>query len=1124
MNFKMVNNAVGWIVLVIASITYIGTAESSTSLWDCGEFISAAYKLQVVHPPGAPLFLMMGRVFALFATSPEQIPVMLNYFSAISTAFAVLFLFWIITALAKKLITKEGEEPGFAQTVAIIGAGLVGALAATFSDTMWFSAVEGEVYALSTFFIAIVLWAVMKWEAHAWDEAGDHWLLFIAFMIGLSIGVHLLSLLVIPITVMVYYFKKYKPTLWGTLAAFAVGFIVLQIVQVGIIQTMTARAANNELMFVNEMGLPFNSGILVYYLLVFGFIASAIWLSRHSTIRLWHLMLPLVLLCLLLASTLAIGLIAAAVGIVLYFLLRYAFNIRHDLQALLMAFTAIIPGYLIWTFIEKNRTTIKGSLNGARLNGRIRQNFELIGLSFLFIMIGFSSYVMIPIRSQANTPINMNAPKDAFSLLSYLNREQYGDRPLIYGPLHDARPTGRKVVGNRYYKDVENKEYIKKGEKIELEYDDSDKVPFPRMYSPDGQHVRMYKLWVRDDYRKPTFAHNIAYFFRYQLGYMYWRYFMWNFAGRQDDFQGTVDNKAYNGNWMSGIPFVDNFRLGSQEGLPEAMREHKARNFYFMLPLIFGLLGLVFLTQKNPRWAFVFILLFILTGVMLIVYFNSPPREPRERDYTLVGSFYTFCVFIGIGVLFLYDLMKQTIPDKVSAVAASAIGILAVPLIMGMQGYDDHNRKHRKMARDFATNFLESCPPNAILFTQGDNDTYPLWYAQEVENIRPDVRVANLSLIGVDWYIEFLQRAANGNGPVPFYEEWTVDKYMGDIRNQVFYQAKLDDSKHYDLQSVMSFVLDERDDRKVAISSGMKANYFPTNKVKLKVDRDAVIANGIVPEEYQDRIVDEITWKLPIGGKGQNPYIIKNDLAILAIIAAADWSRPICFANTVAPSNYNGLGKYLIQEGMMYRFVPVEFTGNRPGTSVMALNDEAMYPRLMENFRYGNLETREHFIDENTHRMMHGLRNVHIALARELTRDGETEKAIAVLERVKEKFPDMNAKYFSPYNNYYNPFTIEWIELYYKNGRKDLAQPILDRTLEQMEDCWRFYNLNTSFADNFKGSPENPLHREYAASNIYRLRNIATSNADDELYGRLADLFPEIVTPRDAVLPEQQFD
>lgn len=1107
MNYKLVNNVVGWIVFAIAAFTYMSTAETSASLWDCGEFISAANKLQVVHPPGAPLFLMMGRIFTLFASSPEQVPLLMNYFSALSTAFAILFLFWIITALGRKLILKNGQEPDSGQLIAIMGAGIVGALACTFSDTMWFSAVEGEVYALSTFFIAIVLWGVMKWEANADKPDANRWLVFMAFMIGLSIGVHLLSLLVIPVTVLVYYFKKYKATLFGTGVALVLGFVALGLVQAGVIQVMTARAAANELMMVNNWGLPFNIGILVYYLIVFGFIATVLAISQREKPSQALIGLAVVLFGMFVSPTIVIG---AIVGVVLAAAL---FFIAPNLSGK--------AGQALDMFDFKQAA--------GQLGMRSRKNLELFGLAFLFIMLGFSTYVMIPIRSAANTPINMNAPKDAFSLLSYLNREQYGDRPLLYGPLYDASPIDMKETGIKWYPNKEQGKYVEKGKKNEYVYRNEDKVFFPRLYSNGPGHVPMYKAWVGEDFKKPRQSHNFAYFFKYQIGYMWGRYFMWNFAGRQDDFQGTVTNKNYNGNWISGVPFIDNPRLGSQEGLPEVIADHKARNKFYMLPFLLGLLGLVFLFYKNEKWGFVFMFLFIITGVMLIVYFNSPPREPRERDYTLVGSFYTYCVFIGLGVLFLYDVLSKYIPKQVGALAATAVGII-IPVVMYAGGKNDHNRHDRRMARDFAINFLESCPPNAILFTQGDNDTYPLWYVQEVEGIRPDVRVANLSLIGVDWYIDFLQKASNENGPVPFHKGFDSKSYLGDKNNQTFYvQNDQLKGKYYDFDKVLNFVFDES--KQVSAGGTKRHNYFPTNTVKLTVDKAAVLKNNVVPAAYQDRIADAITWTLPFKGGGSK-YVLKNDLAVMSIIAATDWTRPICFANTVSPSSYAGLDKYLMQEGMMHRLVPVEFPRNRPGTSLMEMNTEASYQRLMDKFQYGGLDEKEHFIDENTHRLMHGLRNLHLSVARNLTAKGEKEKAVDVLERMKEKFPDMNAKYYSPYNaNFsntrysYNQTTVEWIDLYYKNGRPELAKPITDRMIEELQDAWRFYNLKTRFAANFQGDAKNKLylHREKAEYDIERLFGIAVQNKDDVMFEQLALAFPRIAVKfskaREAITP-----
>ena len=1012
-NFNKVNNIVGWIIFAIALFVYAFTAESSGSLWDCGEFISGSYKLQVVHPPGAPLFLMLGRIFTMFAGGNESmVAYMVNFFSALSSAFAILFLFWIITALGRKLLLQEEKELSGPSLIALMGAGAVGALACTFSDTMWFSAVEGEVYALSTFFIAIVMWAILKWEGRADEPGANRWLVLIAYLIGLSIGVHLLSLLLLPIAVLVYYFKKYKVTTFRTMIALGVGMVALGVVQVGVIQLLTSIASSIEMTFVNDLNMPFNSGLLFTYAMVFAALAGFIF---------------------------------------------YTHRIKHaDLQ--------------------------------------------LIGLCLLFVLIGFSSYVMVPIRSNANTPINMNAPKDAFSLLSYLNREQYGDRPLLYGPLYDAKPQSIRKVKDIYYKNVESGKYEKKGEKLERVYRSSDKVLFPRLYSDDGEHKRLYKAWVGAG-KNPTIGQNFLYFFKYQMGYMYWRYFMWNFAGRQDDFQGTADNRYKHGNWLSGIPPIDNARLGNQSGIPDQIKNHQSRNKFFFLPLIFGLLGLLYLLNRNGRYSAIFLFLFLMTGLALVVYFNSPPREPRERDYTLVGSYYTFCVWIGLGVLALYDMLKERLGATPSAMAATIIGLIAVPMVMGANGWNDHNRRDRYMARDFGINYLESCPPNAILFTQGDNDTYPLWYAQEVEGVRPDVRVANLSLLGVDWYIDFLQRASNENGPVPFVKSFTPDKYRGNNRDITTYMENKNVAKpkeFYPAEAIVDFMVSD-DKRAQAMSqNGDRVNYFPTKNLKLKVDKQAVLDNGIVDPKDADKIVDEMIWTL----KKNN--LIKYDLALLAMIAAGDWSRPICIANTVHPKYYNGLNKYLVQEGLMYKLVPIEHKGN--SRQISALDGDVMYDRVMNKFVYGGLDAKKHFIDENTHRMMHILRGAHFSLAEALTSENKSEKAVAVLERVKEKFIYENCPYYSPFNDVFNMYSMQWIDLYYRNGRGDLAKEVTDLYIRDMADAWRFYNMPSGAAVHWQEEMQR------TGGYIQRLELIAQQYKDDELLASLADNFPEVVS------------
>ncbi len=576
---------------------------------------------------------------------------------------------------------------------------------------------------------------------------------------------------------------------------------------------------------------------------------------------------------------------------------------------------------------------------------------------------------------------------------------------------------------------------------------------------------------------------------------------MWNFAGRQDDFQGTADNRYIHGNWLSGVGPIDNMRLGNQAGIPDQIKDHQSRNKFFFLPLIFGLFGLLYLINRNGRYSAIFLFLFLLTGLALVVYFNSPPREPRERDYTLVGSYYTFCVWIGLGVLALYDLLKKKLPAGPSALAATLVGLIAVPLVMGANGWDDHNRKDRYMARDFGINYLESCPPNAILFTQGDNDTYPLWYAQEVEGVRPDVRVANLSLLGVDWYIDFLQRASNGNGPVPFVESFTNEKYRGNTRDIVTFMENknvANPKEFYDAKAILDFMLSD-DKRAQAMSqNGDRVNYFPTKNLKVKVDKQAVLDNNIVSAAEADKIVDEMTWTLTKNN------LIKYDLALLAMVGNMDWSRPICFANTVHPKYYNGLNKYLVQEGLMYKLVPVEQRGN--GRQISSVNEDVMYENVMNKFVYGGLETGKHFIDENTHRMMHILRGVHFTLAEDLTSANKNEKAVDVLERVKEKFIYENCPYYSPFNDVFNMYSMQWIDLYYRNGRGDLAKEITDLYIRDLADAWRFYNMKGGAADYWQEEAQR------AGGYIQRLELIAQQYKDDDLMANLANSFPEVVS------------
>jgi hypothetical protein len=1028
--YKLINLGLGIIVFFISLWQYSSTAESAGSLWDCGEFISCAYKLQVAHPPGAPLFMLIGRFFSLFAKDQSQVAFMLNIMSAFMSAACVMFLFWIITILSKRIIAPKKEDLTLDRVISIMGAGLVGSLACSFMDTMWFSAVEGEVYASSMFFISITFWAVMKWDEQADEPHANRWLVFACFMIGLSLGVHLLSLLVIPAAALVYYFRRYEPTILGFFVAFFVGFVILGLVQVGVVQFVPKIASYFEMFFVNTLRLPFNSGLVFGGILLF---------------------------------------------VLTILLLRYANKIKHaDLQ--------------------------------------------LTAICALVIFIGFSTYIMVPIRAAANPPINMNAPKDAFSLISYLNREQYGDRPLLKGPMFTAQPYELENKGNVYFPNEKTKKYEVKDIKRAYKYKEEDMLFFPRMGpTNDGANAgQLFQYWT-DFQGTPTFSDNLSYFFKYQLGHMYWRYFMWNFSGRQDDYQGMAGTNLTNGNWLSGISAIDDARLGSQKNLPYQIENQKARNKFYLLPLILGLIGLFYMLKLNPNYTLIVTLLFLTTGMLLIVYQNSPPREPRERDYALVGSFFTFCIWIGFAVIAVSELVREKMRSIALSVSlATSILFLGVPYIMAKEGWDDHNRHDRYMARDFAINYLESCPPNAILFTQGDNDTYPLWYAQEVEGIRTDVRIVNLSLLGVDWYIDGLHKPANKAGALPFYKDFTSDKYRGSNRQILSYNAQsglADPNSYYDLDKILTFVLSDDPKYKAQTQQGEVVSYFPSTKFKIKVDKAVVLKNNIVPAQYQDRIVDEIVWDL---GKDR---VIIYDLAVLALVAGADWSRPICFANTVESTYYQGLEKYMIQEGLVNRIVPLRFEENQRGYTTM--NTEKNIDLINNKFKYGGLGEREMFIDENSARIMNTLKSVHFAIADDLIRNNKKEEAIKVLDKAKKEFQYVNAPYYAPNNRFFNILSVQWIELYYRADAKDKATEIKKLHIKDLADCLRFYNSGSTSALRYTEE------KKTAEDLVKRMEYIATNYKDNEFMAELNKNFPTLVQSNsvdiNAVAPQQIF-
>ncbi|MCX6290360.1 MAG: DUF2723 domain-containing protein [Bacteroidetes bacterium] len=924
-NYQRINNIVGWIVFFIAAFVYISTIEPTGSFWDCGEFIATANKLEVGHPPGAPLFLMLGRIFILFGGSNvKMFPIMVNIMSALMSAFTILFLFWTITALARKMVIAKGEATTD-KIISVMGAGIVGALAYTFSDSFWFSAVEGEVYASSAFFTAITFWAIFKWENVADEKHSMRWIILIAYLMGLSIGVHLLNLLTIPTIAFVYYFRRYPISTKGIIYTSVLSVFILGFVQYGVIQQSISLAAKFDLLFVNSFGLPFGSGIIFYGLLIVAGIVWGLMYTKKKQLYNWN--------------------------------------------------TAI--------------------------------------LCLVFILIGYSSFAQIVIRSLANPPLDENNPENAFNFESYLNREQYGDRPLFYGQYYNAKVIEQEQGHMNYAKVPWSKQYMEAGNKIIPVYDPKSCTILPRMYSSQPSHVSEYKKWadVKGD-RTPTFSENLKFLFTYQLGEMYWRYFLWNYAGRQNDIQGP--GGITKGNWISGIKFIDEWRLGPQDKLPESLKNNKSRNLMYFLPFILGIIGMVFHFSRDKKDAWVVMLLFFFTGIAIVLYLNGPPLQPRERDYAYAGSTYAFAMWIGIGVLSLIEVLRKKLPGSTAAVATTAICLLAVPCLMARAEWDDHDRSHRYTSRDFAVDYLNSCERNAIIFTNGDNDTFPLWYAQEVENVRTDVRVINLSLLNTDWYIDQLTRKYYDSDPIKI--SWTPDKYMLGRRDYVgFYDRNL--KEPVELKEFMDFIGSDEPQAKARANNGEDINYYPTKNVKLTVDSTAAVSSGTVSKENAGKIVKVMNWSL------SGSYLMKNDLMILNILANNNWKRPIYFATTVGSENYLNLEPYFQLEGIAYRLVPIR-TETKSDVVPGRVETSAMYNNVMNKFEWGNMNDPRVYMDENNLRMTTNFRINFARLSEELLNEGRRDSAIKVLDKCVEVMPDKNVPY--------NYFMARIAELYYR--------------------------------------------------------------------------------------------
>lgn len=975
LSFRLINRVTGWVTFVIASLTYILTAEPTASLWDCGEFITTSVGLQVGHPPGAPLFMIVSRLFAIFAPSAETQAVMINYMSALCSGFTILFLFWSITHLARKIVVKEGEEMTFAQMLAIMGASLIGSLTYTFTDTFWFSAVEGEVYAMSSLFTAVVFWAILKWENVAFERYANRWLVLIAYLIGLSIGVHLLNLLAIPAIVFVYYFKKFTPTTKGVIKTGLLSLVILGVVNFGVIPGVVKIAGWFELMFTNGMGLPFNTGVIVYVLLIIGVLTWGIRYTLKKNMPIWNTILT----------------------------------------------------------------------------------------CFMVILIGYSSYSMVVIRSLSDPPIDENSPDNVFSLLSYINRDQYGDSPLFYGQYYNAPQVNYKDGEPIYYQNKETGKYEVIGHKPEVEYDKRFCTIFPRMHNNTRPYYpSQYQAWAGrnngptyvvngESITRPSFGNNLQYFFNYQLGHMYWRYFMWNFSGRQNDIQGN--GEITHGNWITGIKFLDEMRLGNQSELPDTLKSEKAYNKYYMLPFLLGIFGMFYQYRKGRTgrqdfWAVM--LLFVMTGIAIIVFLNQAPMEPRERDYAYAGSFYAYAIWIGLGVLSLWEFMNnffRKLSPSASAIIVTGVCLLAVPVNMAAQNWDDHTRAGRYATIAHAKNYLNSCAPNAILFTYGDNDTFPLWYAQEVEGVRRDIRIVNLSLLAGPWYIDQIKRKAYESPAVPI--SFTRDQYRDGRRDQV---AVMERYKRANMKEAMEFVASDLPQTKLTGYS-VPLDYIPARNLFLPVDSALIVNNGIVKPEHANEIVKELDITL------KNNFLNKSQLMVLDIISTNNWKRPIYFGIGMGSDAYMGFEKYFQLEGAAYRLVPIE-TEDSGYYDYGRIDSDILYDNVMNKFVWGNIKDPQVNIDyfhDNTIAVMK-YRNTFLRLATQLHEEGKDEKAVAVLDKSLEELPLSQI----PVDNN----LINYIPLYYALGETDKGNHLLRELSTNNYQMLKYINsLSPKFAN-----------------------------------------------------------
>jgi len=1105
--YRLVDNILGWLTFAIAAFVYCSTIEPTASFWDCPEFISTGYKLEIGHPPGAPFFMLTANLFSQFASDPSQVARMVNMMSALLSAATILFQFWTISHLVRRLLIKDWSELTTAKLIAIEGSAMVGALIYTFSDTFWFSAVEGEVYAYSSAFTAVVFWLILKWEDQADQPHADRWLVLIMYMTGLSIGVHLLNLLCLPAIVLVYYYRKFptddpKRDLKGSLFALFLSVVILAAVLYGVVPGIVQVGGWFELLFVNILGCPFNTGEIIYIFLLIGIIIWAIY-ETHRDVNEKR-------------QNIAFILSVAMLGIPFY---------GHGWRAVMIG---IVVMAVLW-YVLGYKKKVKGQQPIALVSARIK-NTSL--LCMLMLMIGYSSYALIVIRSSANPPMDQNSPEDIFTLGEYLGREQYGQRPLFYGPAYTSQVALEKE--GEYCKPVmttgdpiwQRKEKASADEKDEYfvvrtkdEYKYAQNMLFPRMYS--SSHRGAYESWMGDisgheetfdrcgemvTVKMPSQLENLRFFISYQCNFMYWRYFMWNFAGRQNDLQGN--GELEHGNWISGWDWLDDWRLGNQENLPDELKNNKGHNVFYMLPLILGLIGLFWQSlakhhgnakdQTGIRQFWIVFFLFFMTGLAIVIYLNQTPMQPRERDYAYAGSFYAFAIWCGIGVAAIIEMLREKLKVKseklaVALTAVVSIICLLVPVQMVSQTWDDHDRSGRYTCRDFGQNYLMSLQQenNPIIYTNGDNDTFPLWYNQDVEGVRTDARVCNLSYLQTDWYIDQMRRPAYDSPSVPI--SWERIEYCSGTNEYVrvepdMKQAVIEHYRENPEEARQQFGDDPFELKNVlkywVRSKNPDLHMIPTDTLYMTIDKEAVRKSGMMMAS--DSIPDRMTISL----KGKSA-LYKGDLMILEMLAGCNWTRPIYVAISVGDDNYINLGDNTITEGLAYRITP--FTTSVNGKAVPGVKNfdtERTYDNVMHRFKFGGLDKPGLYLDETVMRMCYTHRRTMAKLALELLNEGKDKKATEVLKYTEKMIPTCNV----PHN--YSSGSLDMARAWTTLGQKKQAQTIINDLWKNSVQYMKWYCSLTDFR--FESSKQDCLMHFYILQQVNALTQIVDPKLADK--------------------------